>query len=654
MAPTVTGLPVGVIASNFSLGTLSLAGLSDNGGSGNSLRLSRNDIGTSSATALAGPCLSFSLTIPAGTTINLTSLALDFTSGGVAGAEYMNSRVFSTIDGFDDVTGDTIGTLGRVANGANSGTMSISLTTPDANPTNGANANNGDFNSLTNRTITFYLPFIRDSQTTATDYVDIDNITLNMTVQSPPAEGITQFSARVISAFESDLAWQESFVAESGFILERSVTSSGNWETILTTAANVTSIRDKSLTPGTSYTYRISATLNAGGTSPTVLSNAITVPTAPGASPLRIMPMGDSITQGAGAGGGYRSPLFTSLAAASFPLQFIGARTDNATTVLTQAAQTQHEGHGSYSTDLLLGNLDANTPYGGTNEGGYWLTGIAGVRAAAYPDVILLMIGTNDIGMWAHTPAETIAYYDQLLTKIVTLRPSARIICASIVPFILSDFENAYPDKIGVYTNREPNNVIFNSMLPGLVASHQALGHRVQFYDMRQKVHPDNASSMIGGDGVHPNATGYQAIATGWLEALKALPVTQSWRLLHFGNTTTGQAADAADPDGDGLKNLAEYAFGTHPLAPSTLPVQATKITASGQEYLSVTFPRRKHPDVRYIVEVSSDLIDWTADTLQIGAPIALNADFENVTFRDRQASSALAQRFIRVRFQNP
>ena len=179
MAPTISGLPAGVTASNFSIGTFTLAALSDNGGSGNSLRLSRGDVGTSSATALAGPVLSFTLTIPAGTTLNLTSLALDFTSGGVTGAEYINARVFSSIDGYDDLNADTIGTLGRVANGADSGTMSVSLTTPDSNPTNGANSNNGDFDSLTNRTVTFYLPFIRDAATTATDYVDIDNITLS-------------------------------------------------------------------------------------------------------------------------------------------------------------------------------------------------------------------------------------------------------------------------------------------------------------------------------------------------------------------------------------------------------------------------------------------------------------------------------------------
>jgi lysophospholipase L1-like esterase len=943
MAPAVTGLPAGVVASSFSIGTYTIGALSDNGGSGNSLRLSRGDVGTSSTSALAGPCLSFSLTIPAGTTLNLSSLGFDFTSGGVTNTEYINARVFSNIDGYDDLNADTIGTLGRVANGADSGAMSVSLSSPDSNPTNGGNSNNGDFDSLTGRTVTFYLPFIRDSQTTATDYLDIDNITLNfveptaptgeisnfaaaassvseislswvenignetgfiierslsgleswstvtataanatsftdstvvpgnaytyrikaaltgggesaavislsvalpsvvkfeftggsmiptlsilpagVTVSDfsigsglgnlfdnngspdalrvsgddtqnttetalsgsaylsfslnipagiyinllslgvdyqatnaytrsyaqvfsnvdgfdvpandaialvgrtadgtdasvvkavvnlssppsnagvgsnvsasdftslthrtvtfylpwidnsasnirytdidnislvfksvpPPAQEITSLTATAISPLEIALTWQESLPDETGFIIERSVTGSGVWETVITTAAGVTSVRDLTMSPGASYTYRISATLSGGGSSPAVLSNSVPVPAA-SSGPLVIMPMGDSITQGVGAGGGYRSPLYASLSGAGFQMQFIGARSDNTTTILTNAGQTHHEGHGSYSTDLLLGNLDASTPYGGTNEGGFWITGISGTRAPAYPDLFLLMIGTNDIGMWAHTPAEAINYYDQLLTKLVTLRPSARIICASIVPFVLSEFEEAYPAKVGVYTNREPKNVIFNSMLPDLVAAHQAVGHRVQFYDMRQKVSPANALTLIGGDGVHPNQAGYNAIASGWFDAMKQLPLNASWRILHFGSATASQAADSADPDGDGDTNLVEYAFGTDPMSAGARPVTGATLTESGVDHLSVTFPRRKHADVRYLVEVSSDLSpgSWSADTVQSGAPVGVDADFEQVTFRDRQPAAASDKRFIRVRIVKP
>ena len=193
LTPTVTGLPAGVTASNFSLGKWSFANLSDNGGSGNSLRISGADLSTNSTgTAITNnEVLSFSLTIPTGVTLDLTSLTHDFTSGGLAGTEFLNARVFSSIDAFDDVVGDTIGVMGRVANGANSGTaVSISLATPDSNAINGANSNNGDFDSLTNQTITFYMPFVRLSGVAATDHVDIDNITLNFSQVPEPSSAL--------------------------------------------------------------------------------------------------------------------------------------------------------------------------------------------------------------------------------------------------------------------------------------------------------------------------------------------------------------------------------------------------------------------------------------------------------------------------------
>ncbi|TAE78635.1 MAG: hypothetical protein EAZ65_04560 [Verrucomicrobia bacterium] len=656
MAPTVSGLPAGVNVSNFSLGTLTFAALSDNGGSGHSLRLSRGDVVTSSTTALAGPVLSFSLTIPAGVVLNLGSLALDFSSGGISGTEYLNARVFSSVKGSANPTDDTIGTLGRVANGADSGTMSVSLATPDSNPTNGSNSNNGDHDGLTNCTITFFLPFIRDSQTTATDYLDIDNITLAFQVAPPAAPEITGFTATAVSPYETALGWTETLPDETGFLIERAVTGSGVWESVITTAAGVTSIRDHGMAPGTSHTYRISAGLTGGGTSASRLSNPVAVPAVVAPSPLVIMPLGDSITEGAGGIGGYRSPLHLSLANAGLAIDYVGSRSNGTSSTLVAAGEIHHEGHGSYATTLLTGNLDGlldpvTLPYGtppNTNEGGYWLTG-TGSRPAVFPDLILLMIGTNDLGMFQRTPVQVRAYYDLLLAKLVAIRPNALIVCSSVPPYTGNDFVGTNPVKD--YSQREANNQAFNQMLPDLVASYQSRGHRVRFNDVRQKITPDNQATLIGGDGVHPTGPGYNAIAAAWFDAIKQLPLAESWRILHFGSASVADAAaDAADPDRDGDSNLMEFALGTDPQAAGPRPIAASRITSAATEHLAITFPRRKHAKLRYLVEVSSDLSTWTADTLQTGAPTSLSADFEQVTFRDRQAFPGGGKRFIRVR----
>lgn len=193
MVPIVTGLPAGVTASDFSIGSFTFANLSDNGGSGNSLRISGNDFtatGTG-ASFTANTVLSFSLTIPVGVTLDLTSITYDFTSAGLTGGDFTNARVFSNIDGSDDVIADTIGIIGVSSNGATSGTgVLVSLATPDSNASNGANSNDGDFDSLTNQTITFSMPLVRSAGTASNDFVDFDNITLNFEQVPEPSAAL--------------------------------------------------------------------------------------------------------------------------------------------------------------------------------------------------------------------------------------------------------------------------------------------------------------------------------------------------------------------------------------------------------------------------------------------------------------------------------
>jgi N-acetylmuramoyl-L-alanine amidase len=62
------------------------------------------------------------------------------------------------------------------------------------------------------------------------------------------------------------LAWRDNADTETGFRVERRAGSSGAWETIATTAANVTTHTDTSGVAGVSYTYRVVA-FNARGDS---------------------------------------------------------------------------------------------------------------------------------------------------------------------------------------------------------------------------------------------------------------------------------------------------------------------------------------------------------------------------------------------------
>ena len=79
-----------------------------------------------------------------------------------------------------------------------------------------------------------------------------------------------------------------------------------------------------------------------------------------------------------------------------------------------------------------------------------------------------------------------------------------------------------------------------------------------------------------------------------------------SWRQTHFGNTSgNGNGANTADPDGDGIANLVEYALGKSPMQPGAAPFGVEN--TAGQ--IVLTFNRiAANNDVTIIVEAATVL----------------------------------------------
>lgn len=78
------------------------------------------------------------------------------------------------------------------------------------------------------------------------------------------------------------------------------------------------------------------------------------------------------------------------------------------------------------------------------------------------------------------------------------------------------------------------------------------------------------------------------------------------WKgLYNFANTTV--SAETADPDGDGVPNLSEYAFGGDPLHAQAVP-GAPQAEAGG----GITFYQRQAANLSYAVYESTDLTNWT------------------------------------------
>ncbi len=137
----------------------------------------------------------------------------------------------------------------------------------------------------------------------------------------------------------------------------------------------------------------------------------------------------------------------------------------------------------------------------------------------------------------------------------------------------------------------------------------------------------------------------FVTIATGY----------EDWRTRNF---TTAELANAevsgdyADPDGDDLSNLLEYALNSAPKVPDVgkAPTVGTTELAGG-EYLNLTFRRRvPQLDLTYTVQNSDTLFgSWPTTTLPVGTPIANGDGTETVTMRDDTLMSAAEIRFIRL-----
>jgi autotransporter-associated beta strand protein len=208
-------------------------------------------------------------------------------------------------------------------------------------------------------------------------------------------------------------------------------------------------------------------------------------------TPIRIMPLGDSITYGAnsdGVGGGYRYPLYAALTAAGYNIDYVGTQTSIPHAGL--GAEINHQGHSGWHVSAASNGLYENILT--------WLSQIDD------PDVVLVHIGTNDTGDAPNYPG-TIDELDALITRIAAARPYAHIIVTTLL-------------KRGADDSDSRNVLIdtyFNPYVEDRVHAHQLAGRRVHFLDMHAHL---ERTDMY--DNLHPNNAGYGKMAAAWFPAV--------------------------------------------------------------------------------------------------------------------------------------
>jgi lysophospholipase L1-like esterase len=212
------------------------------------------------------------------------------------------------------------------------------------------------------------------------------------------------------------------------------------------------------------------------------------------------MPLGDSITDGYTVRGGYRIPFFERGHQEGKHFTFVGSQINGPTTVGNAPFPQHHEGHSAHTI------YDApNAPIPRKGIANY----VGDVIPRYHPDIVLLMIGTNDVDGKVDLPNAP-KRLGMLIDSIIALDAHSLIVVAQITP-----------------TMQDPLNqsiVTYNAGIPAIVKGRADAGKHVVLVDMYGAFSKDAAfKTKYLADRLHPNASGYQVMSDVWNTAIHDL-----------------------------------------------------------------------------------------------------------------------------------
>jgi len=200
---------------------------------------------------------------------------------------------------------------------------------------------------------------------------------------------------------------------------------------------------------------------------------------------LRVMPLGDSITEAQGGFAAYRYWLWKDLELEGYPVDFVGSQYGvwNGDPPYSDYDQ-DHEGHWGWRADQILASI------------GSW-------AAASLPDIVLIHLGHNDIWQ-GQSISSTIDELGQIIDTIRGVNPGASFLLAQVIPSIHSALDsipalNVQIAILGALMHSTESPVL-------VVDQHSGFDPWVDTYD-----------------GVHPNEPGEQKMAARWFAPLDSI-----------------------------------------------------------------------------------------------------------------------------------
>ena len=232
-------------------------------------------------------------------------------------------------------------------------------------------------------------------------------------------------------------------------------------------------------------------------------------------APLRVLPLGDSITAGIIAGGrpgtgGYRTLLERLLSQLPRKAVLVGSRDD----MSPDMTDPWHDGWPGY----VIRNTSPGAPgelYGGLAKQ---------VVEQTHPDIVLLMVGTNDFLRYEATHGsysvdEMVHSMDLLLRDIYAAAPKTHVIVGAIVDSPKVDA--CYVERFD--TGHSTCDTGAHPSLAGLVTQYAARGYAISYASGLLHAVPRDLAHFP--DGIHPvdGPQGYDAIARIWFDSIQGV-----------------------------------------------------------------------------------------------------------------------------------
>ncbi len=249
--------------------------------------------------------------------------------------------------------------------------------------------------------------------------------------------------------------------------------------------------------------------------------------------PVRVMPVGDSITEGQGSRN-YRNPLLNLAVADGKTIDFVGHNPRN------PPVDGESSGEGGWRADQMSGVAPPPT---------FESPNIGDVRSWIPdhdPDIILIMAGKNDILQGRGTSGTT-TNVETLIDRCFAANPNVRIIVGNITP----------QRSDAAYTT---THISVNNNIASYVSTLQGQGKKIELVDHYSLFFPLDSSDFS--DSVHPSQSGYDMMADAWYAALAPYLNNESYvpltgTVIGSGKTGSGGFANAFDGDNStGVKLL--------------------------------------------------------------------------------------------------